>query len=149
VPTILRKLPFYEDQRTLRIQGGPAVLIKHHQMIVWVSITQAGLLEFPAEARRFPAVLDPGFNDTFLMQEEHFRDWAGLSAQDSNVLGFLSVYGRHAPLLDADLWLHGNRAGHRDQFALHPPFRLELNSGLGVCPAPRIHRGCRYWGFSD
>ena len=49
VPTILQKLPFYEDQRNLRVPGGPVVIIKHHQIVIWVSITQAGLREFPVD----------------------------------------------------------------------------------------------------
>jgi hypothetical protein len=35
MPTILRRLPFYHDSSTLRIPNGPAVEIKHHQIIVW------------------------------------------------------------------------------------------------------------------
>jgi hypothetical protein len=126
----------------LRVPGGPVVTIKHHQIIVWVSITEAGLPEFPPDARRLPAVLDTGFNDTFLIQEQHFTARAGLSPQDFEVLDFLSVYGRNVPLLDADVWLHRNQPGHRDWLSSQPPFRLELNSGIGVCPvlanAPRL-----------
>jgi hypothetical protein len=136
VPTILRKHPFYEDQRALRAPDGSLVTIRHHQIVVWVSITQAAPPEFPANARRFPAVLDTGFNDTFLIQEQHLAGWAGLSARDLGMLGLLTVYARRVPLLDADVWLHRNETGHRDRLSLHPPFRLELNSGIGVCPIP-------------
>jgi hypothetical protein len=99
----LRKHPFYEDQRTLRVPGGPVVTIKHHQIIVWVSITQAGLAEFPPRAPRFPAVLDTGFNDTFLLQEQQFTAWAGLSAHDFDVLDSLMAYDCQVPMLDADV----------------------------------------------
>lgn|SRR5262249_18701725 len=135
LPTILRDLPFYEDQRTLSIPDGPAITIRHHQIILWVSITPPGLVELPSSARRLPAVLDTGFNDTFLMQEQHFRAWAGQSPHAFDVLESLSVHTHRVPLLDADVWLHCNRAGHRDEFASRLPFRLELSTGIAVSPA--------------
>jgi hypothetical protein len=136
VTTILRQLPFYEDQSSLRIHGGPAVTIRHHQIDLWVSLSRPGLPSLPPSARRFPAVLDPGFNDTFLIQERHFTDWAALALAEYQALGFLSVHGRRVPLLDADLWLHPNRPGYRDQMASKAPFRVELGTGIGVCPLP-------------
>ena len=108
--TVLRRLPFFETSTTALL-GNERLTIKPYQIIVWVSITKAGLPEFPPNARRLPAVLDTGFNDTFLIQEQHFTAWAGLSPQDFEVLEFLSVYGRNVPLLDADVWLHRNQRG--------------------------------------
>ena len=54
MPAILRKLPFYEAETTLRIPGGPVVPIKHHQIVLWVSVTRPGLSQFPPNARRLP-----------------------------------------------------------------------------------------------
>jgi hypothetical protein len=135
VPTILRKLPFYEDQRTLRVPGGPAVTIKHHQIILWVSVTRPHAPGLPVNAGRFPAVLDTGFNDNFLLQEEHLVRWAGLAPQDLPQVDFLAAAGQRIPLHDADVWLHPNRPGFRDQFSGAPPFCLELDSGIGVWPS--------------
>lgn len=130
--SILRKLPFYEDSRTLRVPGGPVLTIKHHQIIVWVSITLPEIQEFSPNALRIPAILDIGFNDTFLIREDHFCNWAKLSPTAFAVVDFLSVYGKRAPLIDADLWLHRNVPGTRDQFLAKTPFRLEISSGIAV-----------------
>lgn len=136
MPFILRKLPFFEDQRALRVPDGPVVTIKHHQILVWVSITPPGLPAFPEQARRLPAILDTGFNDTLLIQEEQLRSWGGISPPDLELLDYLTVSGRRIPMVDMDVWLHVNLPGHRDQFASRPPFRLELNTGIAVIPDP-------------
>lgn len=133
---ILRKLPFFDRATTLRIPGGPVVDLKHDQIILWVSITGPGLPECPPETPRFPAVLDTGFNDNFLIQEQHLTAWAGLSPRSLDCVEFMSAYGQNVPLLDADVWLYRNQSGHRDQLLPSPPFRLELKSGVGVCPVP-------------
>jgi hypothetical protein len=99
---------------------------KHHA--AWISSNSNAL-------RRFPAVLDTGFNDTLLMQEAQFRSWAGLAPRDLEVLDFITVSTHRVPLLDADIWLHPNLSGHRDLFASEPPFRLEVSTGIGVTPA--------------
>jgi hypothetical protein len=36
------------------------------------------------------------------------------------------------PLRAANVWLHPNRRGERDQFSGAPPFLLEIDSGIGV-----------------
>jgi hypothetical protein len=46
----------------------------------------------------------------------------------------LKVEGQTIPLRDADVWIHLNRPGFRDQFAPQPPFRLELRGGIAVWP---------------
>lgn len=131
---ILRNLPFFEDQRTVRIPEGPVVTLKHHQIMVWVSLTPSELATPPTPLPRFPAILDTGFNDTFLMQEAHLRSWAGLAPDDVTVLDFITVSGRELPLLDADVWIHPNSPGHRDQISRGVPFRLELSTGIGLTP---------------
>jgi hypothetical protein len=77
VPTILRELPFYPEPTSLRLPGGGTIPVKHDQIIVWVSITRPQAPDLPADALRFPAVLDTGFNDNFLIREEQLTAWAG------------------------------------------------------------------------
>jgi len=135
VPTILRKLPFYEEQTTLRVPGGPAVAIKHHQIVVWVSLTRPGLSQLPVEARRFPAVLDTGFNGNFLIAEQQVVEWAGIAPQEFQWINFLVADGQPIALRDADVWIHPNQPGFRDQLSAGRPFRLELHDGIGVWPS--------------
>jgi hypothetical protein len=99
VPSILRRLPIFEQATTLSVPGGPVVSGKPFQVVCWVSLTAAGLPVCPPGARRFPVVLDTGFNDNFLIQEQQFVAWAGLSVQGLDAVGFLSVYSKRAALL--------------------------------------------------
>jgi hypothetical protein len=135
LPTILRKLPFHEAATTLRIPGGPAVAVKHHQIVLWVSITRPGLPEFPPGARRLPAVLDTGFNGTFLLGEQQLVDWAALTLAELQWVGTLTADGQTIPLREADVWIHPNIPGFRDLLADRTPFRLELPGGIAVWPA--------------
>jgi hypothetical protein len=135
--SILRRLPFFDTATTLRIPNGPAIDIKHHQIIVWISITLAHLPELSLPCQRIPAVLDIGFNDYLLLREDHLSKWAQVSWQPEIIppSGRLTVYGTDVPQFDADLWLHPNVPGFRDQFTTAPPFRLEIGTGMAVCPS--------------
>ena len=90
----------------------------------------------PAPARPFPAVLDTGFNHGFLLQHAHFQAWTGYQLTPANfrAVGRLGVYGSQANLHEADLWLHANARGRRDEFARRSPFRLALELGAAVSP---------------
>ena len=78
---LIESLPFSDDEGSARIPNGPVVPIGHNQIILWVSITlrrppfdAEGII--PPGTRRFPAVLDTGYNDGFLLNERHLQDWA-------------------------------------------------------------------------
>jgi hypothetical protein len=88
-----------------------------------------------ANTPRFPAVLDPGFNHNFVIQETQFHQWAGLHREHFRVVDHLQIYGQQMPLYPANLWLHPNQSGERDQFADRPPFCLHLDTGMGICPS--------------
>jgi hypothetical protein len=135
MPTILRRLPFYQEATTLRIPSGPAIEIKHHQIIAWVSITSTARDGLNDADARFPALIDPGFNGYFLLRQDHLSDWARikLTEDDFPILGRLTVHGREIPRFDAEVWLHANVPGFRDQFLDVPPGRLELDAGIAVC----------------
>ncbi|MBI3410980.1 MAG: hypothetical protein HY040_21820 [Planctomycetes bacterium] len=90
--------------------------------------------KFPTDAPLVPAVLDPGFNGTFLISQRQFEEWAGLQVRDAPWIDVLSVEGRLIPLRDADVWIHRNRPGSRDPAPGSVPFRLELPEGVAVWP---------------
>jgi hypothetical protein len=97
-------------------------------------LTRADTPELTPHARRFPVVLDTGFNDNFLIREQHLIDWAGIAPQEMPVVGHLQVEGQQLPLRDADVWLHPNRPGFRDELAARPPFCMEMDTGIAVWP---------------
>lgn len=130
---LVDQLPFFDRTTTLRIAGGPAVSVKDHQIVVWVSVTQSGLPSIPANTRRFPAIIDTRFNHNFLLQEQQLSDWGGIEPQSLVCVSQLIVRGNGVPLRDADVWIHQNQAGFRDQFTGATPFRLQLDNGIAVC----------------
>jgi hypothetical protein len=134
VAIILRDLPFFEEPTSLSLPGGTVVGIKHHQIVLWVSVTRPGVAVLPGNARRFPAVLDIGFNDNFLIPERQLLTWAGLDPAGMPVVDHLLADGRPIPLREATVWIHPNRPGLRDAFTGAPPFCLELDTGIGLWP---------------
>jgi hypothetical protein len=99
-----------------------------------VSLGPGGARRLDLRAPRFPAVLDTGFTDSFLIHQQQLRDFAGLQAERLPRLNEdLRAHGRQIPLHDANLWIHPNKPGERDHFAGSAPFLLELHRGIGIC----------------
>jgi hypothetical protein len=133
MPTILRKLPFYDRFSTVHVHGQP-LRIFPYQILVWVGLGPGGARRLDPRAPRFPAVLDTGFTDSFLIHQQQLRDFAGLQAEHLPRLNEdLRAHGRQIPLHDANLWIHPNTPGERDRFAGSAPFLLELHRGIGIC----------------
>ena len=137
MPTIPRRLPFYADATTLRIPSGPAIKIMHDQIVVWLSVAPTAQPQLPASARRFPALIDLGFNGSFLLREDHVSQWAGVEFDEEKFpfLGTYQAYGHDIASFVGDVWLHANVPGFRDQVADTRPFCLEMIKGISVCPA--------------
>jgi len=70
------------------------------------------------------------------MGEEQLQQWAGLRPDHLAEIGHIHPYGERVPTRAANVWLHPNRPGQRDEFSGAPPFRVEVGSGIGVCPTP-------------
>ena len=133
MPTIIQKLPFYSTPQSVEVQGRRIAVVSD-QIIVWVSIARMGTPGLPDNALRFPTVLDPGFNHSFLIQQDHLLRWAGFDPTHFRTTGSLPVRGRNVPLLNSNIWLHRNQPGQRDVFSDQPPHCVELDRGIAVCP---------------
>jgi hypothetical protein len=114
---------------------GESVRIKPYQIIVWLSIGQPDERDLRPQALRFPAILDLGHSHNFSITEDHLTRWAGLGPHDLETIGAVRVAGQRLPLLDANVWLHSNRSGERDEFANRQPFCIQLDSGISIYPA--------------
>ena len=136
---ILRKLPFFAESNSVPPVAGSTIPVAHDQIVLWLSATPAGQLDL-GNVPRFPAVFDSGFNDNFLIQRQQLIDWAGLIPEELTQVGYLKSGDRLFPLRDADVWLHCNKPGFRDEFSTKPPFRLELRSGIAVSTVPGLPR---------
>ncbi|MGP0068987.1 MAG: hypothetical protein ACLQGP_35980 [Isosphaeraceae bacterium] len=74
---------------------------------------------------------------------EHHIEWAGLQPGYFRRIGDVRVNNVAVPLHHADVWLHRNQLGKRDEMRDDRQFCLELNQGIVVYPvgspnAPRL-----------
>lgn len=131
---ILRQLPFFETEDEVHV-GLERVPIKPYQIIAWFSLTARDVIELPPQAPRFPAITDTAHNHNFSIQGTHLARWAKLQEAALPVLSRVRERGRHAPLYAANLWVHPNRPGKRDEFSGEPAFLLRLKQGMTVYPS--------------
>ena len=134
MPVILRNSPFYDHPTTAEFSGR-SVAVKRDQIIVWVSVSETGLRQLDPRTPRFPAILDTGCNHSFVIGERQLIEWAGIHRGLLRGLGPTRLHGQPVPQLAANVWLHPNQFGHRDEFSAQPPYLLETNPGIAVVPA--------------
>ena len=133
---LLRKLPFQDRFSTVEIRGA-RYRIFPFQILVWVSIGPMGLRDLAPQTPRFPAVLDTAFTDNFLIHGQQLRQWAGWQQEHLRRFGAdRRAHGRQIPLYAANLWIHANIPGQRDQLADKAPLLVELHRGIGVSEDP-------------
>src|SRR5438132_1168718 len=115
MPTILDKLPFYDDFTTVTVQGHSYQILPW-QIVVWVSLGPKGVRELDPRVPRFPAILDTGFTDTFLIHEQQLRRFAGLRPEHLRRRSdMFRPHGRQIPIHAANIWMHRNQPGERDR----------------------------------
>jgi hypothetical protein len=134
VPRIIRDLPSFDHPSTLMVRGRP-FRVKRQQIIIWVGIAEMGLPSLHPKTPRIPAIFDTGCNHSFVIHERHLREWAGIHPASLRPLGAVSDRGRRLMQFAANVWLHPNRPGYRDEFLNGQPFPLELPSGIAVASA--------------
>ena len=128
MPTILHDLPFFEEDTYVTVPGG-RVLVKAYQIVVWVSVADRLVDDLPPGTPRFPAVLDIGYSHNFALREDELLAWASLYSQSLHSSGHARLSGVRTDLVAADVWLHFNKRGIRDECLDVPPFRIQLDTG--------------------
>lgn len=140
---ILDRLPIL-DHRTSPRFDGRHVTIHRNQILVWVSVHMAGILEPERTITKIPALIDMGNNFDFSIQHRHLREWAGIDTSLLPLLGDIHMEDRRVDRHEATVWLYPNTPGERDIAAGRPPFRLRMPRGIAVYPrdadasAPRV-----------
>lgn len=133
MPAVLRDLPFFTEPTEI---SGPGVReqVYPRQIVVWVSVLPSERLDLSANAPRFPAILDTGLNDSFVISPVQLRMWAGLDWRSLVEEGLDRFYGPVAvPTRRARVWLHPNQFGWRDAFdPLRPAVPIGPNAGITV-----------------
>jgi hypothetical protein len=94
--------PIPETAGRVVTPDGPVEVLPY-QIVVMVSIAATRVIALPADAPRFPAVLDTGNNHNFAIRHEHLDRWTGLSLPKR---GLVIVGGRTIPLYAANVWIH-------------------------------------------
>jgi hypothetical protein len=130
---LLRRCPYF-DKATHVTVGGESVLVRPHQIVVWVSVTLREMQEWNTAIPRFPAILDTGHTHNFSVSEDHLRHWAGVTPELLPLIGHVRELDRRIPLRNAGLWLHRNESGERDRLT-GVPARLLVPRGIAVYPA--------------
>jgi hypothetical protein len=137
---IIDRLPYANDWVTLAVRG-ERVRVKPYQIVVWVSLSLEGLLEWDPRTPHFPAILDTGNNHNFSIGRGQLVRWGGLDPRLLPRRGAIREGGQRLPLHAADLWLHPNRAGTRDVRQGGVPTRIGVRQGIAIYPdetAPRL-----------
>jgi hypothetical protein len=108
--------------------------VYHDQIVVWASLAPAASL--PAGLPLFPALIDTGYNDGFLMQQRQAEAWMtpAVFAQFSRNGLYLPLGRTGLPCWDADLWVYPNVPGTRDPDPAGAPIRLNLPLGVTLIP---------------
>lgn len=124
------------------LPGGQRVEILSRQSIVWVSVTPPTFIALPSQWPRFPAVVDSGFNSTFLISEHQLSTWAGIDLQrlpspPTDRVGIPTVRGRRVRMFDAVVWMHPNQAGATEIAGHGEPLALYAAPGIMVSPPTR------------
>jgi hypothetical protein len=131
---VIDRLPFSSVETAVAVPGG-TVRILPFQIVLLVSITPKGRRNLPADAPRFPAVLDTAFNREFLLQEQHLLEWAELVPDGLVPVDELVAYRRPIPILAANVWLHRNRPGRTQGAPRRHPVCIHIDPGIAVCPS--------------
>jgi hypothetical protein len=133
-------MPFPAEPDAVVVRG-ERVLVRANQIIVWVSLTLARVKSPNPTAIPFPAILDTGHTHSFSIQERHLVEWAGFRPEGLTVLGTVRERRQRVPVREANIWVHPNVRGVRDELADRPPHLVEARRGIAVYPAgdfPRL-----------
>jgi hypothetical protein len=133
MPTILRRLPFYEGPAAV-VVGDDIVAIRPFQIVVWISVSFSRQASIAPTVVRFPAVLDTGHSHNFSIQQGQLQRWGQIAPGVLPILRQARINRASVPLVAAAVWIHPNRPGQRDQFTGGSPFRLSMPRGIAVYP---------------
>jgi hypothetical protein len=131
---ILDRLPYWTEPAPPVIVRGQAMPVRRYQIIVWVSVSVPGLVEWDPRTPAIPAILDTGNTFTLAIFQRQLIQWAGLQPQLLRMVGTIKERGNHYPCHKAHVWLHANVPGRRDRCTDRPPLRLRLQKGIAVYP---------------
>ncbi len=114
-------LAYHKEKTTIAV-GREIVEVKAFQIIVWVSISIRGILEWDETIPKFPAILDIGNTHNLGISEEQLRKWGGIHPDSLPQMKPMRVNKQLVPIRAASVWLHMD----------HAPYELSVEQGIGV-----------------
>ena len=90
---ILDRLPIQDQPTSLRF-GAKYITVRRDQVLVWMSVHLARMLEPETSIPKFPALLDTGNNFGFSIPERQLREWAGIDPGLMAILGDAEINGQ-------------------------------------------------------
>jgi hypothetical protein len=124
--------PRRRDEVTVGLER---IAIKPYQIITWISITARPGLALPPDTPRLPVILDTGHSHNLSIQDRHLADWARLDPATLPQIRTIRERGRQVPLHAANVWIHPNLPGKRDEPSRAASFLLWLDRGIAMHPA--------------
>lgn len=131
---IIHELPYFEQSTSAQVHGR-SFPVKREQIVLWVSVADLGQRQLDPRTPRIPAILDTGCNHNFVINQQHLTAWAGIHPDYLPKLASMRVGGERVSQFAANVWLHPNVPGKRDELTSGQPLQLELAPGIAVHPA--------------
>jgi hypothetical protein len=139
MPLLLDHMPFPGEPGEVVVRG-ERIRIRAHQIILWASVTLDRVKSPNPTAIPFPVILDTGHTHSLSIQERHLVEWADLRPEMLSVRMAIRERGQRILLRAANIWVHPNMRGIRDQLADRPPHLLEAKRGIAVYPPGEFPR---------
>jgi len=140
---IVENLPFHPYETRVHLPGrSEEVVVLPRQIIVWLSLTKPDVLTATASLR-FPAVLDTGLNESFVISRGQLIDWASVREDDLPLADDrrIRVYEDAVFPRDANLWMYQNLPFTNAEVSDAPPLLIEIDAGIlisGDLKKPRL-----------
>jgi hypothetical protein len=128
---ILHRLPI-PGRRTEERFGDRYARIKRNQILIWVGIDLAGVIQSKSNSPIIPALIDTGNNAAFSIQDRHLREWSGINSNLLTFLGNSIISDRIVPRRAATVWLYPNVPGTRIVAGDRRPYLLDVPEGIAV-----------------
>jgi len=131
MPRLLDRMPFSDSPGEVFFRG-ERIRVRPNQILLWIHVGNQRARDPSPAAVPFPVLLDTGHNHHFSIQRRHLVEWAGLQPEALAVLGAVRERGQRHLLHAANLWIHTNVRGKREQLVDRPPHLIEARAGIAV-----------------
>lgn len=139
MPILLNRMPFSKHPSEVMVRG-ERVRVRADQIILWVSISLEEFNDPNSSVIPFPVILDTGHTHSFSLHERHLAEWAGLQPDALRILAAVRDRNQRLFLRAANIWIHANERGNREELAKQSPHLVDALQGIAVYPGEDFPR---------